>query len=89
LENADGCRAQEYRIRDGAVEVRWVDAFAYGDEWKRLTAAELTDHVNRKTVLAQWLKWRLGWRRLLRACVSDEWLEQPHGTEPHGDHRAA
>ncbi len=35
----------------------------------RLTPEQLSIHVERNTVVAQWLERRLGWRRLLQACV--------------------
>jgi hypothetical protein len=38
----------------------------------RLTPQQLSTHVERNTVVAQWLERRLGWRRLLQACVSQE-----------------
>ena len=60
--------AQEYRIRDGSVEVRDVDPDRTAD-WQRLTPRQLSRHVESNTVVAQWLEHRLGWRRLLQACV--------------------
>jgi hypothetical protein len=69
LESSDG-RAHEFRIREGIIEVR-EQAGDNDEAWQRVTPEQLTDHVNRNTVLAQWLMRRLGWRRLLRACVAD------------------
>ena len=71
LEAVDGSAPQEYRIRDGSVEFRQSAAANEGD-WRQLTGEELTRHVKRNAVVAHWLEHRLGWRRLLRACVSDE-----------------
>lgn len=72
LEDTDGCSREEYRIRAGKVEARdSQDTF----EWITLTPQQLREHVEHKTVLAQWLERRLGWRGLLRACVDEENLE--------------
>ena len=53
--------AKEYRIRDEMIEVRQLQSPS-GDEsqWHQLTPEQLTDHVKRNTVVAQWLKRRLG-----------------------------
>ena len=72
LERSDGTPAEEYRIFDGAIECRQIEDSC---DWHRLSAEQLTDHVNRKTVVANWLTHRLGWRRLLRACVADQHLQ--------------
>ena len=70
---------EEYRICDDRVEVRKL---RYGrdldrhDSWQRLSHADLATHVRDNTVVAQWLRQRLGWRRLLRACISPESLEE-------------
>jgi hypothetical protein len=74
LETADGFPVKEYRIEDGGVEVRVFDPKGPSDEsdWQQLTSDELRAHVQHNTVVAQWLERRLGWRRLLQACVSEE-----------------
>ncbi len=74
LESGDGSPAKEYRIEDGNVEVRTLDPEGgsirgTGSVWCRLTPEQLSIHVERNTVVAQWLERRLGWRRLLQACV--------------------
>jgi len=75
LETADG-PAEEYRIHDGDVEVRKLrqplEEIRHGVVWQRLTARQLSGHVYGNTVVAQWLQHRLGWRRLLRACVDHD-----------------
>ena len=82
LEAADGTAIEEYRIDREAVEVRRLsDLGDHGTGWRRLTSAQLRDHVNRKTLLAQWLEQRLGWRRLLRACLGEENLWQVENSE--------
>src|SRR5690242_38920 len=72
LESSDGSSAEEYRIdKGGKVEVRTLDPGGQriGSVWCRLTPGQLSSHVERNTVVAQWLEHRLGWRRLLQACV--------------------
>jgi hypothetical protein len=72
LESPDGC-AEEYRIWEGEVEVRQLQhPLEEARGWHQLTPRELTAHVNRNTIVAQWLMCRLGWQRLLRACVADQ-----------------
>ena len=77
LESGDGSPAKEYRIEDGEVEVRTLDPEGgsvrrTGSVWWRLTPEQLSIHVERNTVVAQWMERRLGWRRLLQACVGQE-----------------
>jgi hypothetical protein len=73
LEAADGSAGEEYRISDGDIQVRKLhqtieDAWR-GGAWHQLTSGQLSAHVQRNTVVAQWLQRRLGWRRLLQKCV--------------------
>jgi hypothetical protein len=77
LESGNGSPAKEYRIEDGNVEVRMLDPEAGSDRctgsiWSSLTPEQLSIHVERNTVVAKWLERRLGWRRLLQACVVQE-----------------
>jgi len=76
LEAADGCAGEEYRIYDGDVEVRNLPSRHEGagrnGAWHRLTPGQLSTHVQRNTVVAQWLQRRLGWQRLLQKCVDLE-----------------
>jgi hypothetical protein len=80
LESGNGSPAKEYRIEDGNVEVRMLDPedrsdrsdLCAGTIWSRLTPEQLSIHVECNTVVAQWLERRLGWRRLLQACVGQE-----------------
>ena len=66
--------SEEYRVRDGHIEVRQLQDDPTQDDlhWLRLTPEQVADHVNRNTVVAQWLTRRIGWRRLLRACIREE-----------------
>lgn len=82
VESKDGSPAREYRIAGEGVEVRTLarkDGFDDGVEslWWRLTPEQLSAHVERNTVVAQWLEHRLGWRRLLRACVGEAPFTRP------------
>lgn len=91
LESPDG-GAEEYRLWEGEVEVRQLQHTIEQEEdweWHRLTPGELTAHVNRNTVVAQWLMRRLGWRRLLRACVDDQTLSFINEAQKASGHRAA
>jgi hypothetical protein len=77
LQSGDGSPATEYRIEDGNVEVRTLDPEGgsvrrTGSVWWRLTPEQLSIHVEGNTVVAQWKERRLGWRRLLQACVGQE-----------------
>ena len=87
LEAANGSGVEEYRIYEDAVEVRKLRcrgekadvelaAEHLSDEWQRLSPGDLTVHVKSNTVVAQWLKHRLGWRRLLRACSDPQTLQE-------------
>jgi hypothetical protein len=93
LEAENGPR-EDYRIRAGRVETRDLQ-HDFDFEWTVLSPEQLREHVEHKTVLAQWLERRLGWRELLRACVDRENLEffdsnQPysHAAESHHSHAA-
>jgi len=87
LEGAEMPGVEEYRIYEDGVEVRKLrcgeekgDLELAGehvsDEWQRLSPSDLTTHVRNNTVVAQWLKHRLGWRRLLRACTDPQTLQE-------------
>lgn len=78
LEGPDGRIVEEYRIQENDIEMRSPQSWQEDEfEWHSVSASELTEHVKCKTVVAQWLERRLGWRRLLRACVT--------GQNPFGD----
>lgn len=94
LETPDGFVIEEYRVLDGEIETRKLRHYGHndgedGEEWHPLSPDQLTDHVNRNTIVAQWLERRLGWRRLLRACVFSQDLYHPESSENAADHRAA
>lgn len=64
--------ASECRIDGGKVQVRSRASDGEQSAWRSLTPHQLSSHVERNTVVAQWLERHLGWRRLLRACVGEE-----------------
>ena len=75
LETENGRDGEEYRIYDGRVEVRQLESADSNDDdnsWSVVSPEELTAHVNSGTPLAEWLKTRLGWRGLLRACTAEQ-----------------
>lgn len=91
VEAADGSGVREYRVHDGDIEVRTscgLDPSSREDEWRRLTAGEIAGHVQGNTVVAQWLRHRIGWRHLLLACTDEETLEM-YGIDAPIDRHAA
>jgi hypothetical protein len=72
IDSGDGFEAREYRINSGTVQVRTVANDDSKSGWRTLTPEKLSRHVERNTVVAQWLKHRMGWRRLLLACVGEQ-----------------
>jgi hypothetical protein len=69
LEPKDGSPVTDYRIQDGQVEVRVLDASgrpSAAGTWRRLMPDEIASHVRANTVVARWLRLKLGWREVLR-----------------------
>ena len=64
IDRGDGSSVVDYRIENGSVETRTGTE----GEWKRVTPEQLSAHVMSNTVVAQWLRRRMGLHRLLRAC---------------------
>ncbi len=65
IESAGGSPINDYRIRDGTVEVRWLDPQGHVypsslSRWRRLTANDIQLHHALKTVVSKWLRVRLG-----------------------------
>jgi hypothetical protein len=93
LEAADGSVGEEYRISDGDIEVRklhqTIEDARRGGAWHRVTPGQLSTHVERNTVVAQWLQRRLGWQRLLQKCVDLEVANDAGQAESTVDHYAA
>lgn len=88
LESQDGRGGQEFRIYDGHVEVRELE-LRDDDFWRSMGPEELTAHVNSHDVLSEWLKKRMGWRRLLRACLGEQDLYMFDGMATSADRHAA
>jgi hypothetical protein len=68
----DGSPVLEYRIENGSVEGRTA-ASEIGTQaemgWHQLTADQISSHVMANTVIAEWLRRRMGLHQLLRACT--------------------
>jgi len=75
LEAPNGSGGEEYRIRDDEIEVRSVNRNV-PDDWQPLSSHELAEHVQHNSIVAQWLKHRIGWRRLLLKCTDQETLQR-------------
>lgn len=75
IDPGDGYPALEYRVESDRVECRIVEPAEKSGitekPWKVVSSQELSSHVMSGTVVAQWLKRRIGYRRLLRACDQD------------------
>lgn len=73
LELANG-RAEEFRIRDGRIETRCLrkDPSEQDHEWRELTPEQVSDLVDRDSPVALWLNRRMGWKKLLRACLPEQ-----------------
>lgn len=74
IDPCDGSPVVDYRIENDCVESRTLEAAERGTttekRWQRLTPEQLSSHVMADTVVAQWLRRRMGVHRLVRACVS-------------------
>jgi len=87
LEDQDRSQVEEYRVADGRVEVRSLRSPTLCDfdesRWKALTPQQLSAHVERNTVVAQWLERRWGWRQLLQGCVGQQqtWTPSVEGVQ--------
>ncbi len=75
IDLCDGSPVADYRIEDEWVESRTLETAAEcptatDERWQRLTPEQLSSHVMADTVVAQWLRRRMGVHRLVRACSS-------------------
>jgi len=73
IDRDDGSAVADYRIEDDAVESRTLYTATEGSsdtekQWHRLTPAQLSSHIMSDTVVARWLRRRMGIHRLIRAC---------------------
>jgi hypothetical protein len=79
LDAPDGSPWEDYRIENGHVEMRVpdVEAKPQNSSWRQLTPEQITLHVTRSTVVAQWLQRRIGVHALLRACTQQSVAAKP------------
>ena len=68
IDLGDGSSVVDYRIENDCVETRTLEA-ENEKPWQRLTPKQLTSQVTADTVVARWLRRRMGVHRLLRACT--------------------
>ena len=71
IDMPDGSSVVEYRIRHDSVETRTLPAEhgdGTGNEWQRLTPEQIDYHITRSTIVAYWLRRRIGVRRLIQTC---------------------
>jgi hypothetical protein len=74
------------------VESRTVDSAADRNgvvqkPWQRLTADQLNSHVMADTVVSLWLRRRMGFHQLIRACNHDPSFAS-HEAQEHLDRTA-
>ena len=84
IDSGNGSPIVEFRIEKDRVESRDISFEAGGAteaEWRRLTSEEISSHVIAETVLARWLRRRMGLYRLLRACGADPLSQREEGPE--------
>ena len=65
IDPGDGCPVLDYRIEKDRVESRRLNT-----AWRQLAPEEISSHVMANTVVAEWLRRRMGLHKLLRACNS-------------------
>jgi hypothetical protein len=70
VDPGNGCPALEYRVEGGSVECRVVGS-GVEELWLPLSSEQLASHVTEGTVVAHWLRRRIGVHRLLQACNQD------------------
>ena len=68
IDLGDGSPVVDYRIENDSVETRTLKV-ENETPWQRLTPEQLTSQVMEDTVVARWLRCRMGVHRLLRACT--------------------
>jgi hypothetical protein len=74
IDPGNGFPVIDYRIENGRVESRTLPSevdtrIEMG--WQRLTPEQISSHVMADTVVAYWLRRKMGTHRLLRACAVD------------------
>ena len=76
IDPGDSSPAVDYRIEDDRVESRILEGAAERSgiiekPWQRLTPEQVSSHVLADTVVARWLRRRMGVHGLIRACNQD------------------
>jgi hypothetical protein len=94
IDPGDGYPVMDYRIHNGCVENRVVEMNTEVEPetdsgWKQLTPEELSSHVMADTVVARWLRRRLGIFLLVRACNPDYSAVSNNDTQAQPPHMAA
>ena len=94
IDSGDGSHAMDYRIQYGNVESRTLEAGCETNgesenQWHRLTSDQLSSHVMADTVVARWLRRRMGTRRLIRACNQEPPSLPSNGAQAQHDQSAA
>ena len=84
IDPCDGSPVVEYRIENGCVEGRTLEAAvkegtATEKQWQRLMPEQLSSHVMANSAVGHWLVSRMGVHRLIRACNSsaNEGVQEP------------
>lgn len=63
IDSGDGTPVLDYRIERDRIESRRLNT-----DWRQLAPEEISSHVMANTVVAEWLRCRIGLHKLLRAC---------------------
>jgi hypothetical protein len=73
IDAGDGSPIVHYRIENGRVERHVVEAAEeeLDPNWRQLTPEEISAHVMADTVIAHWLRGRMGLYQLIQACSPD------------------
>jgi hypothetical protein len=72
IDPGDGSPIVDYRIENGCVEARTLETergTSTEKPWRQLTPEQVTSHVMSDTVVARWLRRRMGVHQLVRACT--------------------
>lgn len=70
VDPGNGSLALEYRVEGGSVECRVLGS-GVEELWLPLSSEQISSHVMEGTVVAHWLRRRIGVHRLMQACNQD------------------
>ncbi len=77
IDSGHGSPVVEYRIENGQVESRILEPCLSSEVgWQPLTAEQISSHIMANTVVAHWLRRRMGLHSLLRACSATSHANQ-------------